>query len=229
MADQIVDVYERRRLTEAQYGVNYDVAEIERRYKRLYTALIYDTMEIEFGLPGRSMEPGIYPLTHEMKVAGPAFTVIRRTTPATDAYTHNIRLGLVNSMTPGCVLLTATTMRAHGCVGAVIDGSTRDSNHLIAMDFPTFVRFRSPVEGLGRSSIVDYMIPIYVNGVDGMLRVDPGDYVFGDNDGVVIVPRDLTVKVLEIAEKAFEAESKSREAMRQGMDPFDVYNKYGRF
>ena len=120
-------------------------------------------------------------------------------------------------------------MRAHGCVGAVIDGSTRDSNHLIAMDFPTFVRFRSPVEGLGRSSIVDYMIPIYVNGVDGMLRVDPGDYVFGDNDGVVIVPRDLTVKVLEIAEKAFEAESKSREAMRQGMDPFDVYNKYGRF
>lgn len=244
MADQIVDVYERRRLTEEQYGVNYDVAEIERRYKRLYTALIYDTMEIEFSLPGRSMEPGIYPLTHEMKVAGPAFTVIRRTTPATDAYTHNIRLGLVNSMTPGCVLLsdvqgnkncgqfgeiTATTMRAHGCVGAVIDGSTRDSNHLIAMDFPTLVRFRSPVEGLGRSSIVDYMIPIYVNGVDGMLRVDPGDYVFGDNDGVVIVPRDLTVKVLEIAEKAFEAESKSREAMRQGMDPFDVYNKYGRF
>ena len=97
------------------------------------------------------------------------------------------------------------------------------------MGFPTFCRFRSPVEGLGRSLIVDYMIPIYVNGVDGMLQVNPGDYVFGDMDGVVIVPKELTVKVLEVAEKAFEAEKQSREAMAKGEDPFDVYNTYGRF
>ena len=79
------------------------------------------------------------------------------------------------------------------------------------------------------SLIVDYMIPIYVNGVDGMLQVNPGDYVFGDMDGVVIVPKELTVKVLEVAEKAFEAEKQSREAMAKGEDPFDVYNTYGRF
>lgn len=237
--DKIVDVYERRYIE-----VDYDVEDIARRYKKLYTALIYDTMEIEFGLGGRAMDSGIYPLIHDMKVAGPAFTVIRRTTPLRDEYIHNMRLGLVNSMTPGCVLLsdvqgnkncgqfgeiTATTMRAHGCVGAVIDGSTRDSTLLVNMGFPTFCRFRSPVEGLGRSIIVDYMIPIYVNGVDGMIQVNPGDYIFGDMDGVVIVPKELTVKVLEVAEKAFEAEKGSREAMARGEDPFDVYNKYGRF
>ena len=60
-------------------------------------------------------------------------------------------------------------------------------------------------------------------------RVNPGDYVFGDMDGVVIVPKDLTVKVLEVAEKAFDAEKGSREAMARGEDPFDVYNRYGRF
>ena len=237
--EKITDVYERRYIE-----VDYDVEDIARRYKKLYTALIYDTMEIEFGLGGRAMDSGIYPLTNDMKVAGPAFTVIRRTTPARDAYTYNMRLGLVNSMTPGCILLsdvqgnkncgqfgaiTATTMRAHGCAGAVIDGSTRDSALLVKMGFPTFCRFRSPVESLGRSLNVDYMIPIYVNGIDGMLQVNPGDYVFGDMDGVVIVPKELTVKVLEVAEKAFEAEKGSREAMARGEDPFEVFNRFGRF
>ncbi len=237
--ERIEDVYERRYIE-----VDYDVEDIARRYKRLYTALIYDTLEIEFGMGGRAMDSGIYPLVNDMKVAGPAFTVIRRTTPTRDAYTYNMRLGMINSMTPGCVLLsdvqgnrncgqfgeiTATTMRAHGCVGAVIDGSTRDSSLLVKMGFPTFCRFRSPVESLGRSLNVDYMIPIYVNGIDGMLQVNPGDYVFGDMDGVVIVPKDLTVKVLEVAEKAFDAEKGSREAMARGEDPFDVYNRYGRF
>ena len=237
--EKITDVYERRYIE-----VDYDVEDIARRYKKLYTALIYDTMEIEFGLGGRAMDSGIYPLTNDMKVAGPAFTVSRRTTPARDAYTYNMRLGLVNSMTPGCILLsdvqgnkncgqfgeiTATTMRAHGCAGAVIDGSTRDSALLVKMGFPTFCRFRSPVESLGRSLNVDYMIPIYVNGIDGMLQVNPGDYVFGDMDGVVIVPKELTVKVLEVAEKAFEAEKGSREAMARGEDPFEVFNRFGRF
>lgn len=236
--DKIYDTYERRPLQ-----LDYDVAEISARYKKLYTALIYDAME-SIGLGGRSMESGIYPLTVDMKVAGPAFTVRRQTTPSTDPYTHNIRLGLIKSMTPGCILLsdvqgnkncgqfgeiTATAMRAAGCAGAVIDGSTRDSNYLINMNFPTFCRFRNPVEGLGRSMITEYQIPIYVNGIDGMIRVDPGDFLFGDYDGVVIVPKDKTIEVLEIAENWFNSEKKSRQAMAEGMDPFEVYNRFGRF
>ena len=238
MQDKIIDNYERKPLT-----VDYDIEDIRNRYLKLYTALIYDALE-SIGLPGRSMDSGIYPLTVDMKVAGPAFTIRRQTTPKTDTYTHNIRLGLMKSMIDGCVMLsdvqgnkncgqfgeiTATAMRAAGCSGAVIDGSTRDSNYLINMNFPTFCRFRNPVEGLGRSVIIEYMIPIYINGIDGMLRVDPGDFIFGDYDGVVIVPKDKTVEVLEIAEKWFESEKASRKAMAEGMDPFEVYNTYGRF
>jgi len=238
MQDKIIDNYERKPLT-----VDYDIEDIRNRYLKLYTALIYDALE-SIGLPGRSMDSGIYPLTVDMKVAGPAFTIRRQTTPKTDTYTHNIRLGLMKSMIDGCVMLsdvqgnkncgqfgeiTATAMRAAGCSGAVIDGSTRDSNYLINMNFPTFCRFRNPVEGLGRSVIIEYMIPIYVNGIDGMLRVDPGDFIFGDYDGVVIVPKDKTVEVLETAENWFESEKASRKAMAEGMDPFEVYNTYGRF
>ena len=61
-----------------------------------------------------------------------------------------------------------------------------------------------------------------------MIRVDPGDFIFGDNDGVVIVPKNETIRVLEQAETWFENEKKSRQAMAEGMNPFEVYNRYGR-
>lgn len=224
-------------------NVNYNVDEISNRYKNLYTGLIYDAME-SIGLAGRAMNSGLYPLLHTMKVAGPAFTMHGTATPSQDVHTHNIRLGLMKSMTQGCVQIrdtqgdlscgqfgeiSATAAHAVGCVGAVIDGSTRDSNYLIDMGFPTFCRFRNPVEAFGRFMIVDYQIPIYVKGIDGNLLVTPGDYVFGDNDGVVIVPLENTVQVLEIAEEWFEAEGRSRKAMSEGRDPFDVYEEFGRF
>jgi 4-hydroxy-4-methyl-2-oxoglutarate aldolase len=223
--------------------VNYNTKEISERYSKLYTGLIYDAME-HFGLPGRALASGIYPLLHTMKVAGPAFTVHCISTPSRDEKIHNIRLGMMQSMTEGCIQIrdtqsdiscgqfgeiSATAAKAAGCVGAVIDGSTRDSNYLIDMNFPTFCRFRSPVEAFGRFMAVDYQIPIYVSGIDGKIIVNPGDYVFGDNDGVVIVPLDMTVKVLKLAEEWCIGETRSRTDMASGEDPFDVFAKYGRF
>lgn len=227
----------------APLQLDYDVLEVNKRYLKLYSGLVYDACE-HFGLKGRAMEGGIYPLVPTMKVAGPAFTVHCVSTPNRDEYTHNIRLAMLRSMTPGCVQLrdtqgnrdcgqfgaiSATAARAAGCVGAVIDGSTRDSLHLIEMGFPTFCRFRNPAEAFGRFMAVDFQIPIYVRGIDGQLEVHPGDYIFGDNDGVVIVPKQYTLKVLELAEKWFESEAKSQAAMAAGMDPLEVYAKYGRF
>lgn len=223
--------------------VAYDVEEIAKRYKILYTGLIYDAME-SVGLKGRAMNSGMYPLLHTMKVAGPAFTMHGIATPSRDVHTHNVRLGLMKSMTRGCVQIrdtqgdlscgqfgeiSATAAQAVGCTGAVIDGSTRDSNYLIDMGFPTFCRFRNPVEAFGRFMIVDYQIPIYVKGIDGNLLVNPGDYVFGDNDGVVIVPNEKTLEILKIAEGWYESEGRSRDAMAAGRDPFEVYKEFGRF
>lgn len=222
---------------------DFDVAAIRERYLRLYSGLVSDAME-EFGVKDRAMESGIYPLVHTMKVAGPAFTVYCISTDSTDPALHATRLEMMKSMTPGCIQIrdtqgntncghfgeiSATAARAAGCAGAVIDGSTRDSNYLIEMGFPTFCRSRNPVEALGRFMAVDYQIPIKVRGVNGPLEVQPGDYVFGDNDGVVIVPRDLTLRVLELAESWFASEAESRRAMASGRDPAEVYAEYGRF
>ncbi len=221
----------------------YDVAAVAARFKALYTGLVYDACE-HFGLSGRAMSGGIYPLNPAMQVAGPAFTVRMVSTPSRDTKTHDIRLAMLRDMTPGCVQvrdtqnnrncgqfgeISATAARAAGCTGAVIDGSTRDSVKLLEMEFPTFCRFRNPAEAFGRIMAVEYQAPIFVNGIDGQLVVQPGDYIFGDNDGVVIVPKDDTLRVLELAEEWCQGEAKSRADMAAGLDPFEVYAKYGRF
>lgn len=223
--------------------LDYDVLDVNERFKKLYTGLVYDACE-HIGLKGRAMASGMYPLVFTMKVAGPAFTVRCISTPSRDAKMHDIRLGMLKSMTPGCIQIrdcqnntsaghfgeiSATAARAAGCAGAIIDGSTRDSNYLINMGFPTFCRFRNPVEAFGRFMAVDYQIPIFINGIDGQLEVQPGDYLFGDNDGVVIVPKADTLRVLGQAEEWFQAEGLSRADMAAGMDPFEVYAKHGRF
>ena len=119
---------------------DYDVEEINARYRKLYSALIYDVLEIEFGMTGRAFASGIYPLTPDMKAAGPAFTVHCISTPSRDEYKHTMRLAMLKSMTPGCIQvrdtqgdvscgqfgeISATAAKQEGCVGAVIDGSTR--------------------------------------------------------------------------------------------------------
>lgn len=222
---------------------SYMVSDVRSRYLALYSALVYDAME-SIGIQGRAMSGGVYPLIHTMKVAGPAFTVHCVTTPSRDERLHDMRLAMLKSMNEGCIQIrdtqgdvscgqfgeiSAVAARAAGCAGAVIDGSTRDSNFLIDMDFPTFCRFRCPVEAFGRFMAVDYQVPIYVKGIDGLLQINPGDFILGDNDGVVVVPEDKTMEVLTIAEQWCKDETKSRKAMADGRDPFEVYAEFGRF
>jgi regulator of RNase E activity RraA len=219
----------------------YDVDDVRARYLRLSTGQVYDTLS-EQGFKGRAMAAGIYPLLPTMKVAGPAFTVHAVTTPSMERV--NTRLGMVSSMFKGCVQIrnsggnlnaghfgevNATAARAAGCTGAVLDGSTRDSNLLIEMGFPTFCRFRCPVESFGRYMVVDYQVPILVRGVDGLLRVDPGDFLIGDNDGVVVVPVALTVPILDDAERRARRETDGRAEVARGIDPLDVQGRFGRF
>ena len=221
--------------------LDYDVDDIRRRYLQLSSGQVCDSLS-ERGLKGQAMAAGIYPLIHTMKVAGPAFTVQAIQTPNMDCV--NVRLGMVTSLFKGCVQVrnsggnmsvghfgevNATAARAAGCTGAVLDGSTRDSNMLIEIGFPTFCRFRSPVESFGRYMVTDYMVPIQVQGVDGLLRIDPGDFLIGDNDGVVVVPRQMTVSILEAAEQRARKETDGRAQVAEGAHPLDVQEKIGRF
>ena len=92
-----------------------------------------------------------------------------------------------------------------------------------AMNYPVFAKFKSSASSVGRWDITECQIPVKI----GNTVVHPGDFVFGDTDGVVIVPKAMTMDVLVAAENIFERERGMREELRRGVSVTDAYAKYG--
>jgi 4-hydroxy-4-methyl-2-oxoglutarate aldolase len=219
--------------------------DICRRYRKLYAGLVFDMLE-QMGLPNQALSHEIMPLTLDMTLAGPAFTMKGTTTAVRDETWRYKRIAMIKDMTYPCVEvrdrgttpfnvalygeLTATTARAHGAVGAVVDGGTRDSGMVIAMGYPLFARYRSPVEAFGRVITIDHQVPIRMSGeLTETVIVSPGDFIFGDLDGVLVIPKDLTVPVLLEAERIAGIEDAARADFQRGDDPLEVYKRHKRF
>lgn len=215
-----------------------ELEELCARYRRLYVPAIADVLD-EQGLWHQVMDNEIQGLTLEMRVAGPAYTVLGRPERSTD---RTIRNGarMIDELSPFEVavfdcsddrttghwgeLLTNGAL-ARGAVGAVIDGGIRDSAAILDLDFPVFHRFRAARDAKGRWNVVDMQNPIVAGGV----LVRPGDIVVGDSDGVVVVPRNLAVDVLREAEEVVRTESEIRDRVRAGEKVGELYQQYERF
>jgi regulator of RNase E activity RraA len=117
----------------------------------------------------------------------------------------------------------STAVKQRGCTGAVVDGGVRDVDFVNAMNYPVFAKFKSSASSVGRWDIVDCQVSIKI----GNTVIHPGDFVFGDTDGVVIVPKALTMDVLAAAEDVFDRERGMREELRRGVSVTDAYAKYG--
>lgn len=213
------------------------------RYLRLYGGVVYDVLE-GLGYPHQALSHELRPLAPDMKLAGPAFTIKGTATCERDEAGRHRRIGMITQMSAPCIEvrdrgtpfnvalygeLSATTSRAHGAVGALIDGATRDSAHLIAMGFPVFARFRNPVEAFGRYMMMACQVPILLSGeTTETVRVDPGDFIFGEADGVLVIPKALTVQVLTECERISGVESEARVDFARGEDPVQVFQRYKR-
>jgi 4-hydroxy-4-methyl-2-oxoglutarate aldolase len=222
---------------------NVTMEEIIERYKQLYTGLIYDILET-MGFPKQALANDIKPLRQDMMLAGPAFTVKGSTDVTGDGTRRERILRMWPEMRYPCVEvrdcnldqnvahfgeLNATLSRKHGAVGAVIDGGTRDSNFILKMDYPVFTRYQNPVEAFRRWSVREWQIPVAIRGaLATMVIVNPGDFVFGDIDGVVIVPKEIVMDVLLQAEEIRIKENMSRDEFKSGKSPIEVFNKFGR-
>lgn len=224
------------------------IEETAERLKALYSAVVYDVMD-EMGLPNQCIDLGIAPLSPDMQVAGPAYTVaagpdMRRR----EEMPPNPKLadfGVFTHMYRGCVAVVAAAgerqsgiwgelmsnaSRARGATGVVIDGGIRDGRLVREIDgLAVFARYTSPIESLHRSRIRDLEVPISVTGtLSSQVRVDPGDWIFGDGDGVLVIPRDALDEVLAKSEEAKDVEDKVRQEVQAGVAVAEVYNRYGR-
>lgn len=117
---------------------------------------------------------------------------------------------------------------AHGCRGMLLAGNCRDTQYVLKMpDFPLY-SFGTRPNAFGGWLISEVNKPIYLPGhLTHYVRVDPGDFIFGDNDGVQLIPRELVDEVLLRVEATFEKENAEREALAAGMSIDEVYRVYG--
>ncbi len=119
--------------------------------------------------------------------------------------------------------LLSTSAQAHGAVGCVIDGLTRDVHEIEEIDFPVFAVGRSAVDSEGRCEGVEWGAPIDCAGA----RVEYGDIVVGDDMGVVVVPGEMAAEVLDRAEAKQRGESNVREILATGADVGEVFKEHG--
>lgn len=117
---------------------------------------------------------------------------------------------------------------AHGCRGMLLAGNCRDTQYVLKMpDFPIF-SFGTRPNAFGGWIITEVNKPIYLPGhLTHYVRVNPGDFIFGDNDGVQLIPAHLVDEVLLRVEATFEKENAERQALAAGMDIDEVYRVFG--
>ena len=214
-----------------------ELTEICRRYDRLYTGAIADMLDKK-GCRNQVLPYYITPFTHANRIAGAAFTARGYPCATTTNDDTSTRLAILDSITPGTVSawscggslecahwgeIMSTAARERGCTGAVVDGGVRDVDFINAMKYPVFARFKSSASSIGRWDIQEYQVPIKI----GNTLICPDDFIFGDIDGVVVVPKEMTLEVLIAAEDVYERETGMREELRRGVSIKDAYAKYG--
>jgi regulator of RNase E activity RraA len=209
------------------------------RLARCYTGAIHDVLR-DMGHDRFVLPPSIRAIAPGMTVAGEVWTlsgcIDRTRTP------HETLLawtGFLSKAPEGKVVicqphtdevalmgeLSAETLQRRGVRGYIVDGACRDVEFILKMGFPVFARFFTPSDIVARWIPTSFGETITI----GDVTISSGDYVLGDRDGVVIVPRGAAAEAVTRAEAVAETENVMRKAILGGMDPQAAYLKYGKF
>lgn len=212
---------------------------LEELRSRLFTSVLSDCLDAA-GFRNQALAARIRPLDDSLVLCGRA-----RTGLYVDVYEaregenpYELEIRLIDDLQPGAVPvfacgasgrvapwgeLLSTAARARGAAGAVMDGLTRDVRAIRAMNFPVFAAGIGPLDSKGRGKVVAIDVPVEVAGA----RVEPGDLVFGDADGVVVIPRAAEEKVIAAALAKVEGENATRDALGRGEKLADVFRRHG--
>ena len=206
---------------------------------KLYAAVLSDVLDTQ-GYRHQVLPPQIRPLDDQLVLVGRARTGLYR-----DVYHlprgHNpyaLEIALVDDLKPGDVAvlgcggsgriapwgeLLTTASLARGAQGCVTDGLVRDIKAIRALRFPVFHGGIGPLDSKGRGEVAAIDVPIECAGV----TVNPGDLVFGDADGVLVVPQPLMKPKLKLALEKVAGEDRTREELQQGASLAEVFKKHG--
>jgi 4-hydroxy-4-methyl-2-oxoglutarate aldolase len=203
----------------------------------LYSAVLADVLDA-LGHRANCLPPEIRPLKPDWKLLGRAATLSVVPVAVEPDKPYAVELECIDALRPGDVLvatthgdrgsalwgeLLSTATRAHGGAGVVLDGLTRDAAKILAMDFPVFASGFTPLDSKGRLDGIAHGVPVRI----GDAVVHPGDYVFGDIDGVVVVPQRLADQAFPRAMDKVRGENTVREELARGRSVREVFAEYG--
>lgn len=216
-----------------------DAAMLDRVRSELSTALLSDALD-SLGHRWQVLPPTIRPLDGHKVLAGRARTGLYQHVfhiePGENPY--ELEIALVDDLVPGevCVLscpgvppitpwgeLLTNASIGRGAAGCLTDGFVRDTRAVRELGFPVFHAGISPLDAKGRGKIVAIDVPVEIAGV----AVSRGDVVFGDEDGVIIIPARLADEVFAIAFSKRNVETDTRAELRAGMPLREVFARHG--
>ncbi len=212
---------------------------MRERFARIYTAALADILDAR-GHHEQTLPPSIRALEPGMSLAGPAFTVSGHAVDTAD-YDVALRkvLRMLGEVPAGHVAvyaceqdvsahlgeLSVTSLKTRGVAGCVLDGGCRDVRFILEEGFAVFCAHVTPEDSTWRWELEATQVPITI----GRVRVEPGDWVVGDDDGVVVVPQAIAESVLAEAEAKAATENEIRASVREGMSPLEAYERFGTF
>jgi 4-hydroxy-4-methyl-2-oxoglutarate aldolase len=212
----------------------HTLADIRRS---LFASVLSDCLDAA-GLMDQALPSCIRPLDEASVMVGRARTAQFMEVDGHDAGPYEMEIALIDSLKPdeipvfacsnpariapwGELLSTAAQVR--GAAGALMDGAVRDIKAIRAMNFPVFHGGIGPLDTKGRGRVMAIDVPVRCAGV----KVASGDLIFGDADGVVVVPRAIEQQVLALAFEKIEGEKRTLDDLRAGEKLGDVFAKYG--
>ena len=192
-----------------------------------------------FGYTRQSPRLPIVPITMpDVTLIGRSKTSLWADMAHPDPEPYKLELAAVDSCRPDDILVCAasgsnrsgiwgelltTASRNTGCVGVIVDGAVRDVTKMKAMEFPVFARGMNPYDSRDRQRVIDIDIPIELDGI----RIQPGDLIAADIDGIIIVPQAVEEQVVRAAWKKAHAENEVRDAIRKGMSATKAFETFG--
>lgn len=203
---------------------------------QLYTPVIGDVLDW-LGFIHQFLPQPIQPLRTEMKLVGRAMPVLMIDVHGPQKKPFGKLTEALDQLQPGEIYLASggdmrcaywgeiltATARMRGAVGAVINGYHRDTPRVLEQNWPVFSRGRFAQDSAIRTQVADYRCPIEI----GQVHVNPGDLVFGDVDGLVIVPRAVEAEVIAESLKKATGENLVRKEIEAGMSSTAAFKKYG--
>ena len=203
----------------------------------LYSGILCDVLD-QMGYRNQALSNEIMGLNDHTVILGPAFTSIGTEVYSMppDPLTAQCRvvdqLGedeiyvLVTRGNYNCAVfgeLFATAVKGRKGAGVLLDGYARDMKALLDMDFPLFYRGKNPKTSKGRCEINECQIPVTMDGV----TIRPGDYIFGDIDGVVVIPKEVYEAVVTTALETIKKEDEVRSRLQNGSSLQQAYADIG--